>query len=442
VKSKLIPFAACCLLCGVSLAQHWDIKQVDSAGWGAGVQMRRHPDGRLFLCYGNSASGAVRLAWLDSSWHRCDLPVAAGLNLWGAAPQTFDVGRHGEMGVTCRDSLGRLLCAESGRDTWAVDTVPADRVDFRAWLAFDASAQPNVIYGMGAARSAVLTHAARSDTAWESDTVAWSSPGWPYVDYACEWARFDRFGKIHVMYIFSYDLGHAPIGRPLWEAILYVGRKEGESWCRERVTGGAYVYIRSVSAALDTAGRISFSYSTSSMIPPPRPRFYCDGDRIDSSVGGAALAYDSLNRLHLAYGSATGLTYRIKAHGVWRIPPQPGVDSVECMDIAPDSLGEPLIAYSNRGGVWLAHGIGVAGQSEARQAPMLHGLQPKATVVRGALVLRGDSVRDAGCKQALLDAMGRKVLDLRVGLNDIGHLPAGVYFTHERSAVGKVLIIQ
>jgi hypothetical protein len=236
-------------------------------------------------------------------------------------------------------------------------------------------------------------------------------------------------------------MGDDSTERPYWEAYLYEARKDGNSWRRELVTAGVYTYIRSVSAALDTAGHMSFSYSTSQMIPPPCPSFYCDGDQIDTSVGDATLAYDVLNRLHLAYSSASGLAYRCKADGVWYVPPGPGVDSVEYIDIALDSLQEPLIAYSTPGGVWLAHGIDVAGQSEERGEPTAYSLQPTASIVRNVLFL---PVNGEGrmARSELMDASGRRVMVLKTGANDVRQLRAGVYFMRESTdgRTRKVLI--
>ncbi len=55
-------------------------------------------------------------------------------------------------------------------------------------------------------------------------------------------------------------------------------------------------------------------------------------------------------------------------------------------------------------------------------------LKPQATLVRGVLNLQVDSRQQAVDRAELLDASGRKVLDLRPGANDIRHLAPGVYF--------------
>jgi hypothetical protein len=66
-----------------------------------------------------------------------------------------------------------------------------------------------------------------------------------------------------------------------------------------------------------------------------------------------------------------------------------------------------------------------------------------ATLVRGVLVLGAvDGRQNAEYGAELLDAAGRKVLDLRPGENDVSHLAPGVYFVREAGtqAVRKVVV--
>jgi YVTN family beta-propeller protein len=55
-------------------------------------------------------------------------------------------------------------------------------------------------------------------------------------------------------------------------------------------------------------------------------------------------------------------------------------------------------------------------------------LKPQATILRGVLDLQAGSRQQAVDRAELLDAAGRKVLELRPGANDIRHLAPGVYF--------------
>jgi hypothetical protein len=68
--------------------------------------------------------------------------------------------------------------------------------------------------------------------------------------------------------------------------------------------------------------------------------------------------------------------------------------------------------------------------------------RPGPTIVRGVLNLQpalGYSQR-SGSPLALLDAAGRKVMELRTGPNDVSHLAPGVCFVREAQAVRKVIV--
>ncbi len=56
-----------------------------------------------------------------------------------------------------------------------------------------------------------------------------------------------------------------------------------------------------------------------------------------------------------------------------------------------------------------------------------------------AIHLKGSSKPQAA---SLVDAAGRRVLDLHAGTNDVSYLRPGVYFVREPSAVTKVMILR
>ena len=170
-------------LVALAVAGYWDIEKVDSAGWGVGVQVRQHPDGRVFLCYSN-ALGAVRLAWSDSVWHRDSVPVGIGLNLFGVGEQTFELGSHGELMVACADSFGHILCAERLGQTWFVDSIGGPGAYGMACLALDSSGAPALIYGTMGARNAYLFRVARRESVWVRDTIDFFESAYPNVFYA------------------------------------------------------------------------------------------------------------------------------------------------------------------------------------------------------------------------------------------------------------------
>jgi hypothetical protein len=78
-----------------------------------------------------------------------------------------------------------------------------------------------------------------------------------------------------------------------------------------------------------------------------------------------------------------------------------------------------------------------AGIEEGRQ-PMANGLRPSATVIRGVLMI-GDRGPKTGDRAELLDASGRKVLDIRAGANDVSRLAPGVYFMREAQAQAQAV---
>jgi hypothetical protein len=87
------------------------------------------------------------------------------------------------------------------------------------------------------------------------------------------------------------------------------------------------------------------------------------------------------------------------------------------------------------------------GGVEERSEPQAPSVKPGLTVLRGVLVLgAADSRQNTGYRAELLDAAGRKAVDLHPGGNDVSHLAPGVYFVHEAQAraqaVTKVLIVK
>jgi hypothetical protein len=72
--------------------------------------------------------------------------------------------------------------------------------------------------------------------------------------------------------------------------------------------------------------------------------------------------------------------------------------------------------------------------------PSACGSNSTATIVRGVLFLTGDRRQKTKDHAALLDAAGRKVMELQPGPNDVRHLGPGVYFVSSPASVGKVVL--
>ncbi|MCX6842348.1 MAG: T9SS type A sorting domain-containing protein, partial [candidate division WOR-3 bacterium] len=73
----------------------------------------------------------------------------------------------------------------------------------------------------------------------------------------------------------------------------------------------------------------------------------------------------------------------------------------------------------------------------AERQPLTANRQPlAATIVRGRLILQS-AICNLQSEFALLDASGRRVLQLRPGPNDVSRLPAGVYFVRSYGSDGS-----
>jgi hypothetical protein len=128
------------------------------------------------------------------------------------------------------------------------------------------------------------------------------------------------------------------------------------------------------------------------------------------------------------------------------------MDSWHLEPFVPDPPDVPLYAVSfNSGYHGWAFGYKTYGERVAlhfydpvalEERPAVTGEPPPAaSIVRGVLFLPRDMTElpgnsDCVPRLALLEATGRKVLDLRPGVNDVSRLRPGVYFVGEGSVSG------
>lgn len=113
-------------------------------------------------------------------------------------------------------------------------------------------------------------------------------------------------------------------------------------------------------------------------------------------------------------------------------------------DVDCDAAGNPVLAGSTLDAndlydcVTLKYGSGPGLLEHSSQRPARP--LPTATVARGVLNLVSD-ITNRSSDIVLLDATGRRVMQLRAGLNDISALAPGVYFVHAGGApTGKVAL--
>ena len=79
------------------------------------------------------------------------------------------------------------------------------------------------------------------------------------------------------------------------------------------------------------------------------------------------------------------------------------------------------------------------GVEEGRRPPACS-RQLTATIVRGVLWLPAAASSETQAPSCLLDAVGRRVIRLRPGPNDVQHLSPGVYFVSSPGSAEKVVL--
>ena len=411
----------------LAMAQHWDVEKVDSAGWGAGVDMRWHPDGRLFLCY-SDASGVIRLASKDSVWSYEDLPQ------WRSAipgTQAFDIGRYGDIGVSYLGTGSKVWYALKTHAGWADIETPFSIQYSQPLTALDTSGAPVISLEY----SDTFWLARVRDTSWASETLAHG--GHQYNAFTSSGIGSMVDGTIWG--VFEYDWG-APLCSPYGQKLYsYQAWDSGVSVVLVR-DNGWLGWMWAASGCVDQHGVIHSCYSYSTNLNDGGT--YLDQTRIDSVLSSTIkVGFDSLDRPQIAYIVwPETLMYRYLDSGVWHIFDLQ-VTGVTALSLIIGENSQPLIAYRTSEGVFLLHGVDVVGQSEDRQRLTAYGSRLTASVIRNVLVLpEAASLKPQAA--SLLDASGRKALDLRPGANDVSRVSPGVYFVREAQAqaVRKVVL--
>jgi YVTN family beta-propeller protein len=160
----------------------------------------------------------------------------------------------------------------------------------------------------------------------------------------------------------------------------------------------------------------------------------CETNQVDTTVAcgyqPAVLCYDSLNNRVYCANSGDG-TVTVIDGGTNQVVKT--MSGVEASDLAWNSIENRIYAsgyYSSK--ITVIRDSIPVGIEETPSAEVQ--TTKSATVVGGVLFLpaNGGGQRANG---ALLDAAGRKVLDLAPGANDVSRLAPGVYFIRERGTM-------
>jgi len=418
------PIALLAVLAALAFAQHWDIEQVDSAGWGAAVDMRWHPDGRLFLCYGDT-SGVIRLASRDSVWSYEDLPQRRSVM---PGTQAFDIGHRGTIGASYIGNDYHLWYALKADTGWADIQTPFYPY-LPALTAFDTAGAPAITVQHGDA----YRLARMRDTAWESDTLFTGNPSEHPIFGGCALgSRADGvvLGVFWLSFTWPYQDYY---GTDLFS--FYVG---DSGLTINTIAGGYFDGIDGASGCVDRQGSVHSCYW---YVPMSSPGSLClDQTQVDTvRVTRTAVQFDSLDRPQIAcVPSAGGLLYRYLDAGVWHIFDLQ-TTGVTALSLIIGENSQPLIAYATSDGVFLARGVDVVGLSNEQRGPEAHDSRPAATVVRNVLRIPASP---SSVHSSLYDMTGRRIADLRPGANDLGGLSPGVYFVQESRtrAVRKVVL--
>ncbi len=270
------------------------------------------------------------------------------------------------------------------------------------------------------------------DTAWVTFTLLTGSSGWDN-GFGCH-ALGSRDDGV-VWGLFTYSSHWPPTYA--YNISLWSFQVRDSELSLVQITGGSQVGIWGTSGCIDTRSSVHSCYYY-------YPTGLClDQATIDTTnVERTAVKFDSLDRPQIAYvPSAGGLLYRYLDAGVWHIFDLQ-TEGVTALSLIIGENSQPTIAYTTSEGVFLAHGVDVAGQGEEQGQPMAFDSRLTASVIRNVLLLPEASSLKPQAVSWLLDAAGREVLGLRPGANDVSRLSPGIYFVREAQAqaVRKVVI--
>jgi hypothetical protein len=380
------------------------------------------PDGRLAVCY-LSGDTAVRVAIKDSVW----LYETVGSS--GRTSPTIAVGPRGTVGVV-HDS-GGICYAERSETGWDIGHLPD--AGGAPSLAYDTTDGPLVTSIVSSGKSEVIVYA-QSRPDWLAKVIYMSSYGYP-VEGSYAPPRFDRHNRA---YVFVSDYWW--IFPQVWGADLAIVSGRGDTWQVVR-DSSLPEYEPAQSLALDTAGKPAWCFTNY------WGGLYFEDQFVDSAASPASAWFDALNRPQIAYVtdySPSGrLKYAYLRGGTWLSFNLPDTSAVSDCDLLLDTLCQPIIAYlRSGGGLFIARGVDIVGQSEAQREPTAIDRQLTASVIRNVLLLpEAPSLRPQATSW-LMDASGRKVLDLKAGANDVNGLSPGVYFVREAQAqaVRKIVV--
>jgi hypothetical protein len=398
MKYASVLLALGCLVTAV--AQQWQVELVDTSFRRHEVFVRR--DGPLCRVAYLAAEGNIRIASRDTAWSYENLDT--GL----VRPGPYDdfhlaLGPGGRMAVSGVDDSVRPVVVEKSDSGWG-RIWTHEELPYVSWLAravYGADSVPTVIYCSGNYYVADVIVETRLDSMWHADTARHFDPG----SQNCELELYDADGSPESgpCFLIQYSFGLPKLAKSPWTFVVYKGFQSGGGWRLVWLGGGFNVHAVGydiVAGGDDTASAAVYSSGYSLF----------DHDSVwTGRATDAAVQVDTAGRRLMAFVTSDSVLRFAYKDTRWHFREVMGVTTATCCDLALDEYGQPLIAYEDDDGLWLARGIDVLG--------VVEGLNPQATSRTPASTVIRSLPQDA----VAFDAMGRRATRAR----------AGVYFVRD-----------
>jgi hypothetical protein len=169
-------------------------------------------------------------------------------------------------------------------------------------------------------------------------------------------------------------------------------------------------------------------------------KFICEADTMTDADQYLSLAgYDYGTGIYAPYDTVDtvpGDKVELLATGPYDIAPDSVLTFWYVVIASPCDLSELAIRHKRADSIYVRRLTGVA---ESRPSSLTPRPTPSATIARGVLLLPPSLLSPPS---SLLSVVGRKVMDLKPGANDVSRLSPGVYFIREAQtqAMMKVII--
>jgi hypothetical protein len=376
-------------------AQQWQAELVDASCTPTNVFVK-HDSVRTYIAY-VTGDGSIRIASKDTIWHYETLDTGLVSPYLGLH---FAHGPAGRMAVSGVDDSFRPVVVEKLDSVWSRIWTREDRG--MAMAVYGVDSVPTIVYGVNPSMvHAYVIVETCVDSLWQVDTAARFEPDYQFVTLSL----YDADGSQEAgpCFLIVYTHGLPKCGQSPTSIEVYKGFRSGEGWSLVGLGAGYDISVDAydvtaggadtASAATYVAGYTKFDHET-----------VLAGRVID-----AAVQVDTAGRQLMAFVASDGSLRFAYKDAYWHYREVPGVIAATCCDLALDEYGQPMIAFEDAGGLWLARGIDMLGTEESHK-PQAPSRKQEATVLSGA------SGVGRLASSVIFDAMGRRVVNPRSGI--------------------------